>query len=232
MIPIIPIRWRKLLRPGEARGESPANDDLRQDADDGGAAQQARNHEGVRLNASDQEDENGVAHQQVLPENTWELTLVEDSSIAEESEWITETINQPFDLTKDHTLRASLLQLKQDEYLLVVVMHHIAADGWSMPILVNELLEIYKALEKGQAHQFPPLAIQYADFARWQRNHLQGEVLKEKLSYWTDQLKDLDPLNLSTDFPRPAIQSTIGKSLDLHLDSELIQQAKKLSQKE
>lgn len=180
-----------------------------------------------------QEDNQGIAYQQALPKNSWSLEFIEQGIDAEKlDDWIAQKIQKPFLLSADHMLRATLLKQGVNEHLLVVVMHHIAADGWSMPILVNELIEIYHAMVSQQVHHLKPLAIQYADFAKWQRNYLQGETLQKKLNYWIDQLRDLDPLNLATDFPRPAIQSTVGASMDIQLDPELVKQAKNFSQKE
>ncbi|TMN71751.1 non-ribosomal peptide synthetase, partial [Pseudoalteromonas piscicida] len=116
-----------------------------------------------------------------------------------------------FDLTRDFMLRAQLLKISAKEHILLVTMHHIASDGWSQEILVNEFSRLYTAYAQGQDNPLPPLAIQYGDYAHWQRNYLQGAVLNEQLAYWKKQLADLPVLHsLPLDNPRPAVQSFAG----------------------
>ncbi|TMP74180.1 hypothetical protein CWB73_22270, partial [Pseudoalteromonas phenolica] len=99
-----------------------------------------------------------------------------------------------FDLTRDLMLRAQLLKISAKEHILLVTIHHIASDGWSREILVNEFSRLYTAYAQGQDNPLPPLAIQYGDYAHWQRNYLQGAVLNEQLAYWKKQLADLPVL--------------------------------------
>ena len=108
---------------------------------------------------------------------------------------------RPFDLTCDLMLRASLLQLADDEHILLLTMHHIASDGWSLDVLWRELELLYNAYSLGNQPQLPELAVQYADYAVWQRAQLQGPYLDELLSYWRGQLADLDALELPSDRP-------------------------------
>ncbi|HVN80284.1 MAG TPA: amino acid adenylation domain-containing protein, partial [Terriglobia bacterium] len=98
-------------------------------------------------------------------------------------------VNRPFDLSKDYLLRASLLHLGQVEHILVLTLHHIAADGWSIAILLEELTTLYKAYSEGRPSPLEELPIQYADFALWQRERLQGVLLESELTYWTRQLQ-------------------------------------------
>jgi hypothetical protein len=91
---------------------------------------------------------------------------------------INQLINKPFDLTRDYMLRAHLLMIGEEDCVLVVTIHHIAADGWSRSILVKEVVALYKAYDEGNVASLSPLQIQYADFAIWQRNYLSGETLK------------------------------------------------------
>ncbi|WP_462179170.1 amino acid adenylation domain-containing protein [Pseudoalteromonas maricaloris] len=116
-----------------------------------------------------------------------------------------------FDLSRDLMLRAKLIKVSSQEHVLLVTMHHIASDGWSMGILVNEFSHLYSAYVQGQENPLPPLAIQYADYANWQRQWLQGEVLDAQMGYWEKQLADLpDVHGLPLDYPRPSIQSFAG----------------------
>ncbi|MFD7826717.1 condensation domain-containing protein, partial [Kitasatospora sp. NPDC059803] len=108
-------------------------------------------------------------------------------------------ILRPFDLATAPLLRASLLRVDEDEHVLVVVVHHIAVDGWSMPLLWDDLSAMYRSRLEGREHELPPLRIQYADFAHWQRARLSGERLQRQLDYWSAQLSGLSPLDLPTD---------------------------------
>ncbi|MBW4609148.1 MAG: AMP-binding protein [Hassallia sp. WJT32-NPBG1] len=124
----------------------------------------------------------------------------------------TDLAQQPLDLSKAPLLRVQLLRLTQQEHILILCMHHIISDGWSIGILIRELAEIYEAFSKGLLSPLPELAIQYADFAYWQRQWLQGEVFRTQLNYWQQQLSGNIPvLQLPTDCPRPAIQTFTGK---------------------
>ncbi|MCZ8160943.1 MAG: amino acid adenylation domain-containing protein, partial [Microcystis sp. LE19-196.1B] len=120
---------------------------------------------------------------------------------------------------------------KTDEYVLLLAIHHIAADGWSIGVLIDELSVYYRSFSTGTKADLLALPIQYADFAMWQRQWLTNEFLEHQLSYWTQQLTDAPLLHqLPTDRPRPAIQSFCGGAERLQLDSQLTQQLKKLSQ--
>jgi amino acid adenylation domain-containing protein len=134
---------------------------------------------------------------------------------------------RPYDLGCGPLVRSSLLRLDEREHALLVGMHHIVSDGWSMGIFVRELGALYRALAAGEPAALPELPIQYADFAAWQRQWLSGEVLKERLAWWTRQLEGLPQVvDLPLDRPRPAAQSyrggraflTIGHDLASRLD--------------
>ncbi len=114
-----------------------------------------------------------------------------------------ETTCRPFDLSKDCVLRTLLLRLSGQEHIFVVVKHHIASDGWSSAIFWREFQSLYTAFTSDGSAELPELPIQYADFASWQRDWLQGETLENQLSYWKTQLNDLSALQLPFDRPRP-----------------------------
>ena len=140
---------------------------------------------------------------------------------------------RPFDLSRDHPLRATLVRLNDSEHWLLLTMHHIVSDGWSMGILGRELSTIYEALATNQSINLPELSVQYADFAEWQREWLQGEVLEEQLTYWLDSLEGAPAeLELPTDYPRPAQQSFHGASLSLSLSQKLSRSITTLGQRE
>jgi amino acid adenylation domain-containing protein len=137
----------------------------------------------------------------------------------------------PFDLAQGPLLRARLLQVGEKAHVLVLTVHHIISDGWSMGVLMRELSALYAACCQGLPSPLPELPIQYADYAIWQRDWLQGEVLEKQLSYWREQLKDLPVLDLPTDRPRPAMQSFRGAQLHFDLPADLTQGLEKLSQR-
>jgi hypothetical protein len=122
-----------------------------------------------------------------------------------------EEARRPFDLAQDLMVRARLFRLGQTDHVLFLNMHHIASDGWSLGMLVRELGILYQAFSEGQPSPLPELPLQYADFAVWQRNCLQGEGLEKQLGYWRKQLEGAPGLlELPTDHPRPATPSYRG----------------------
>ena len=161
------------------------------------------------------------------------VDLRELSEIQREAEarrLATEEAQQPFDLAHGPLMRASLLRLGEEEHVLLLTLHHIVSDGWSTGILFQELSVLYEAFSNGKPSTLPDLPIQYADFAVWQRQWLQGEVLESQLSYWKKQLEGAPALlNLPTDRPRPAVQSYRGASQSIELSQELTQGLKALS---
>ncbi|MEJ7747358.1 MAG: amino acid adenylation domain-containing protein, partial [Luteimonas sp.] len=135
-------------------------------------------------------------------------------------ELLADEAGRAFDLGRDRMLRARLLKVAAGEHILLVTMHHIASDGWSLAILINEFSALYRAYALGQPDPLPPLTIQYADYAHWQRNWLQGEVLEQQLGYWTGQLASLPVVHsLPLDRARPAIQSFAGERYTTNIDA-------------
>jgi aspartate racemase len=140
-----------------------------------------------------------------------------------------EEARRPFDLAQGPLVRATLISLAQEDHVLLLSLHHIVSDGWSMGVLYRELSVLYEAFSNGQPSPFADLPIQYADFGVWQRRWLQGEVLEGQLSYWREQLGDVAPLQLPSDRPRPALQSYRGARKTIELSKELTQGLKALS---
>jgi amino acid adenylation domain-containing protein len=136
---------------------------------------------------------------------------------------------QPFDLPQGPLLRATLVHLAAEEHVLLLTMHHIVSDGWSHGVFWRELAVLYEACVTGKSSPLPPLSIQYADFALWQQQWLQGEVLTTHLAYWKRQLAGASTLQLPTDRPRPAVQTFRGARHALVLPSTLVQALKELS---
>ncbi|ARU60222.1 hypothetical protein CBW65_03475 [Tumebacillus avium] len=128
---------------------------------------------------------------------------------------------RPFDIEQGPLLRATLLLLGENEHILLFTMHHMISDGWSVAVLIREMAACYEAFSTGSESELAPLPIQYADYAAWQRNWLQGDVLSEQLSYWQDKLSgDLPVLQLQTDRPRPPVQTFNGATLSLTVPPE------------
>jgi amino acid adenylation domain-containing protein len=143
---------------------------------------------------------------------------------------IWQEIQQPFHLAEGPLFRVRLWQLHDTEHLLVIALHHIIFDEWSSGVLIRELGELYAALVEGKPAALPELPIQYADFAHWQREWLQGEVLNAQLCYWKQQLKDVPVLNLPGAASRSLVQNHEGASQLLELPQQLLDALEELSQ--
>ncbi|KAA3655518.1 MAG: amino acid adenylation domain-containing protein, partial [Chloroflexi bacterium] len=181
----------------------------------------------------------GQPHLQIA--NTLPLTLPvidlqhlpPDAREAESMQFVAAEAKRPFDLTTGPLLRVTLLKFDATDHLVLLTMHHIISDGWSMGVFIRELGEGYTAVLHKQPIHLPTLPIQYADFAHWQRTWLQDDVLNNQLAYWQKQLSDAPPLlELPTDRPRPAIQTGNGSYAEFTLSTELTATLKSLSQKE
>ncbi|MCX4028170.1 amino acid adenylation domain-containing protein [Endozoicomonas sp. SM1973] len=173
-----------------------------------------------------------------LPKN-WQIAVTDlrDKNIEEQHQQI-HSLNQqlhkiPFDLSHDLMLRAHLIRLQDYEAQLLITMHHIAADGWSVEILVNELNQLYSEVVAKHLPKLAELSIQYGDYAVWQKNWLRGEVLEKELAYWQQQLAGAPEVhNLPLDKPRPVIQQYQGKRVNLTVPASLTQQFERMCQKQ
>lgn len=140
---------------------------------------------------------------------------------------------RPFELAYGPMLRTSLLRLSEDEHVLLVTLHHIVSDGWSAGILVRELTTLYENYMAGRPSPLPELSIQYADFASWQRQWLSGDRLETQLAYWKTALGNSpQPVELPTDYPRPAIQSSRGASVTAKFPPDLSEGIKAFSRRQ
>jgi acyl carrier protein len=145
----------------------------------------------------------------------------------------TEAAQELFDLAHGPLVRATLLQLDEDEHVGIVMMDHIVCDGWSKGILVREIAELYEAFSQGQPSPSSELPIQYVDYAVWQQQWLTGERLDDELSYWKQQLDGAPPtLNIPVDYPRSTIRTTGAASQSLHLSKASTEALKNLSSEE
>lgn len=143
-----------------------------------------------------------------------------------------EHARRSFDLAKGPLARAVLFQRVGEESMLLICMHHIIADGWSMDVLARELVALIHAIAEGRPHALEPLPIQYGDYAVWQRQRLQGHRLEELLAYWRDKLAGLPTLDVPTDRPRPPMPSFRGARVAWSLPPDLSQALRELARDE
>ena len=184
-----------------------------------------KRHESLRTSFG---ADNGTPFQQIidheaLPLTSHDLTVYPEAEREVRAELLAaEEIEQPFDLNRGPLLRARLLKLAAEDHVLVLTMHHIAADGWSIAVLFRELTTLYDVFAKGEPSPLPALPVQYADYAAWQRGWLQGDALERLLAYWKTQLAGAPmTLELPTDKARPAVQSFRGAHELFALSAEL-----------
>ena len=148
-------------------------------------------------------------------------------------ELIEQEARRPFDLTCDLMIRAAWVQLAAGEHVLLLALHHIAADAWSLGILLPELEEFYQAHSAGREPNLRPLAIQYADYAVWERERLSDRALREDLDYWTKRLADAQAvLDLPTDRPRPAERAMRGALAQRAVPESLYRELKQMAGRE
>ncbi|HEX8282854.1 MAG TPA: amino acid adenylation domain-containing protein [Pyrinomonadaceae bacterium] len=195
-----------------------------------------RRHEALRTTFA---EEGGVAVQIISPADALTLEVTDLGALpvaereAEAERLVGEEARKPFDLAAGPLLRVKLLRLAEEEHVLLLTMHHIVSDGWSMGVLVREVAALYRAFAAGEASPLAELPVQYADYAAWQREYLAGGVLDEQLGYWKRQLAGATPaLELPTDFPRPAVQNFRAAQLPFALPAQLSDALKALSQRE
>lgn len=193
-----------------------------------------RRHESLRttFRSVDGEPSQAIAPDITLPLTVIKLQVPPDQREAEAQRKAIEEAQQPLDLAQGPLLRVKLLRLTEEEHVLLLTMHHIVSDGWSLEVFLRELTLLYKAFSTNQPSPLPELPIQYADFAHWQRQWLQGEVLESQLDYWKQQLGSGIPiLQLPTDHPRPPVQTYRGAVQRLMLPKTLSEALKALSQR-
>jgi amino acid adenylation domain-containing protein len=173
-----------------------------------------RRHEVLRTQFS---EENGRPIQVISPAQPVDLaiedlsTFTADGSDSVLKRRIAEEANRPFDLSRDPLLRMGLFRLATDHHVLMLVMHHVVSDGWSLGVLVREVASLYDAFTREEPSPLPELPVQYADYAIWQREWLRGEILERQLAYWKEQLAgSTSALELPTDRLRPAVRRSQG----------------------
>ncbi|MCP4659761.1 MAG: AMP-binding protein, partial [bacterium] len=152
---------------------------------------------------------------------------------AESRRLATAELERPFDLSRGPLLRATVLRLAGEDHVILLTIHHIISDGWSMEVLTRELATLFQAISAGKPPALAELPIQYADYAIWQRQWLSGEGLEKLLGYWKEQLAGAAPrLELPADRPRPAVQTFRGRSLGIAFSPELSEALARLARQE
>ena len=173
----------------------------------------------------------------ISPESQLPLPIIDlqavppDQQEAQLRHLVFEQAKERFDLATGSLMRVTLFRLSAQDHLLLITLHHIVADGWSIEIFAREFGTLYSAFVNGQPCPLPDLPIQYADFALWQRRYLQGEVLEALLAHWQRTLAGAPPIvTLPTDYPRPAVQTFRGQSASFPVDASTTESLKSLSQ--
>ena len=175
----------------------------------------------------------GHAEQIILPKVDFTLRVVNSHEIKTIKTYIQNEAERRFDLSQGPLLRAQILQLDNHLHILLLTLHHIITDGWSNGILLKEIGRYYEAALKSEEPMLAPLPLQYADYALWQRDYLQGEVLAKQLAYWQKQFIDVpEALTLPTDKPRPQVMSYQGSEYRFSLPPEVTSLLKRLGQQE
>jgi amino acid adenylation domain-containing protein len=179
----------------------------------------------------------GRPRQTVSEPQAWTLQVVDLSDEADPRERLTHLLRREaarsFDLTRAPLFRARLYRLAPDRHVLLLKMHHIISDGWSLGILFRELGELYDCFRRGEAATLPPLPIQYRDYALWQRRWLQGEALEGLLAHWRSRLAGAPQVfELPTDRPRPAVETHRGAMHPFTLPRELVEALRAFARRE
>jgi amino acid adenylation domain-containing protein len=228
------------LEPGNTAYHLPTSVRLRGPLDTGALERTfieiIRRHEVLRTTFSVVEGEPVQLISEDLPKELPVLSLVDLPTEERETEMrrlAAEESRRPFDLSKGPLLRMSLLKLGEEDYALLLTMHHIISDGWSIGVLIREVATLYEAFAKGSRSPLPELSIQYADFACWQREWLRAEELERQLSYWREQLTGAPPvLEMPTDRTRPPAPSHLGARCSIALTKSLSDALRELCQSE
>jgi hypothetical protein len=182
--------------------------------------------------------ENGAPVQVVDAQRTVPFKVIDISALSPEEQGaasrrlLEEEARRVFDLAYDPLLRALLLRLGQERHTVLLVMHHIVSDGWSLGVLIQELCELYRSYVENRQPSLAPLRVQYADYAAWQRRFLQDRALERQLDYWRERLAGAPHLALPVDHPRPAVARFRGSSVRFELSAELSQGLRALSRRE
>jgi len=181
----------------------------------------------------------GLPVQVIAPSVKFEIPILDIRELPEAEQMvhverlITSECQRSFDLTRSPLLRATLVVLNERDHVLVMMMHHIIGDVWSVRVVMKELAALYEAFSAGRPSPLPELPIQYCDYSTWQREWLQGEALQSQLAYWKQKLSGMaEALELPTDRPRPPVQSIWGAKHFLKIPQQLTDALRAIAQEE
>jgi amino acid adenylation domain-containing protein len=185
-------------------------------------------HEALRTRF---EDRGGVPHQSIDDGAGFTVREQDVTDPADVSRLCRQEMLEPFDLARDSLIRALLLRVSDTEHVLMVTMHHIVSDGWSVGVFVREVTALYEAAREGRESTLEPLPVQYADFAQWQRGWLTGDVQTRQVEYWKKQLDGLaEDLTLPADRARPAVRGHAGTREFFHFPAEGLDRLRELAE--
>ncbi len=165
--------------------------------------------------------ENDIEFQKVIPSTYWKLHEIHFPNTSEIQNEIFNFLTSPFNLSEDYKIRVNVYKTDDRKYVLACLIHHIASDGWSQAIFINELNEIYNAYSNNVSPSLPSLEIQYSDYAIWQRKHLEGKIIDDQLNYWKEKLNDVPKLKLPFDSTANVAQNNDAGLASLILDKKL-----------
>ena len=183
-------------------------------------------------------EESGMPYQRIHPAMPVKVSIQDLGALDEKEkeaqvhDLAIASARQPFDLSEGPLMRVQVLRLGPEEHVIFFTMHHIVSDGWSVTVLIQELVAHYRALQQGRQPDLSPLAIQYADYAVWQREQLHSEEIGQQVAWWREQLSDIEPLALPADRPRPPIQTTHGANEWFQIPSSLYEKLVAVSKQE
>lgn len=187
----------------------------------------------TRFEADDGQPQQAIAEPGEMEMPVWDISGLEQDDreqLAREISW--QHAHRPFDLEQGPVWRTGVVRLGAEHHALALCIHHVVSDAWSMGVLVKEFTSLYEGYREGRQTSLPDLPVQYADFAVWQREWLQGEVLEKQLSYWKRELSGLQVLELPTDRPRPALASHRGARIGFTLSPQSTERLKVFSRRE
>jgi non-ribosomal peptide synthetase component F len=210
--------------------------EMNEEALEGAVTEVVRRHEALRTRFK---TVNGEPMQEIEEGRRQEIRVIDLRGIEEElrereaGRIANEEAERPFDLAEGPMLRVRVVKLGEGDQVVVMTMHHIVSDGWSMGVLVREVGGLYEWNRRGEESGLEELGIQYVDYAVWQREWMRGEVLEEEIRYWRERLAGAPAvMELPTDRPRPAVQRYVGSSEGMVLSEELTGKLKELSRRE
>jgi amino acid adenylation domain-containing protein len=193
-----------------------------------------RRHESLRtiFHEANGEPVQTVAFALTVPLEVLDLRCSSGPALQKALQFAQAEARAPFDLERGPLVRLSLLQIDHRDFILLVTMHHIISDGWSLDVFFRELSELYNAFSQGDPSPLGPLPVQYVDYAVWQHEWLRGPTLDGHLAYWRAELTDAPMLQLATDRPRPAVSTFRGRRVFRHLDVDLTARVENLGREE